>query len=60
MHREHARPHDRPDAGAEPRSESGSIKSGSEYEVDRPDCVYVFPCYRIYIEIMSQECNFLA
>merc|ERR1719151_558874 len=42
LHREHARAHDRPDAGAEPRSESGSIKSGSEYEVDRPDCVYVF------------------
>merc|ERR1719351_257983 len=29
LHREHARPLDRPDAGAEPRSETGSIKSGT-------------------------------
>ena len=31
LHREHTRPLDRPDAGAEPRSETGSVKSGSEY-----------------------------
>ena len=45
LHREHARPLDRPDAGAEPRSETGSVKSGSEYWVvgrSGHDCVHVF------------------
>lgn len=43
LHREHARPLDRPDAGAQPRSETGSIKSGSECHMPGMDFCFFFP-----------------